>query len=90
MADDSMRFYVWVFVPSAVRRGYQWGAYRASDNWRFEYNVDAYIEETAVHVLWKEVSAVAPEPTFYSADAIDAPLSAALCAGLNAKVERSA
>lgn len=75
--------YVWVYTPSAVRDGYQIGAFRASPEWRFTNDVPFYSEDAAAASIWGAVGAVERTPTFRSAEASEAPLSAGLCEALN-------
>ena len=81
--------YVWVYTPSAVREGYQIGAYRAIPEYRFTNDVPFYSEEAAAASIWGAVSVVERNPTFTSAVASEAPLSAGLCDALNRMADQS-
>lgn len=85
-------FYVWVFPPSAVRDGFQVGAYARDIDAKIEldFSIGEYDAPQAAELLWHAVVAAHPSaPTFYSARSIDAPLSAALRDTLIAKAAGS-
>lgn len=79
--------YVWVYTPSAVRDGYQIGAYAKARDWRFTADLPNFDADDAAERVWRAVKAIEPNPTFHAAAALDAPLSAALCEALSAMAQ---